>query len=721
MAYAEGWWVGLQGQRFCAESRCRGRRFPGRDEGGRGARRLLRWRQTGRLPSVMAQSREALLLAIRERNASYRTCRSVTEENQDLAQEVDRLREQLHRLEGEAVARVLAPAGDVQRSTGDALRNDALKLSPSLWPRLACGALQRLSPSDSADFCSAVEAVCATARDGLAPDPAAGHGAGAEGHAMNSDGGPGDRAPESVPSSGGGPGPAAPTKPAGLAASLTLEEVVSKFATHIVQDMLAADGIVDLGRLRAHEESFRQLLLDVCWHGAASALTVSKELAEQDRKRGASLPANTRTLMSEQLVDTHDKLAQAQQAVFASQAELLEAYGKLAASGKETAALRRQLVTVQGDLFKAHKELDEEVTFFRQVQEENRVQAAIIKSHGPHLQQLAAEIGALKDEREALHRKVCDLENLVLAMHEGQIAQARSLVSLSSLACTLSHRFTRAMDKRRQETCSLESLLSLALAVQPQSPGDAGTDGYGSLMLADECTPADCGGQGHVQSKAEGGVELGSRRAGLALNAAGIESWAREALEEAASDLRRIVQDVENEYECDGKELSAEAEALETHLLHHMATLQQMQGKHSAAAATLARVLADRHERDQRLSAVEAEAQDAARAAALLQATPAPLQRRSKRSASLGADASSPAHHTSPSDARDVKASPLAGVKRSGSFGSPGRADSPSSAGGIGMSFSTGPDGCFYMYAPLRVFAQCAVLQRASLGREEDS
>jgi hypothetical protein len=621
----------------------------------------------------------------------------VTEENQDLAKEVDRLREQLHRLEGEALARVLVPEGDGQRDAGEALRNDALKLSPSLWPRLACGALQRLSPKDSADFCSAVEAVCATAHTaGLAPcaPPRGGLTAEATGSP-----GAGGHMLDSAPSSEA-PGEAA-QEPAGPASSITLQEVLSRFATHIVQEMLASGGTVDLRRLQAHEESFRQLLLEVCWHGAASALAVSKDLAEQDRKRAASIPANARTVMSEELLDTHDQLAQAQQVVFASQAEVLEAYRKLAASGKETAALRKQLVAVQGDLFKAHKELNEEVTFFRQVQEENRVQAAIIKSQVPHLQQLASELSALKDERAALHRKVCDLENLVLVMHGGQVAQAKSLVSLSSLASALLHRFTRVMDKRRHESGSLESLLSLALAAQPQLAGDTDAEAHRRLMWTDEHTPGDGEGEGLEQSRDEGDdAGLGSRRAGLALKAAGIETWAREALEEAAADLRRIVQDVENEYESDGKELSGKTHDLEAHLAHHMTIHQQLEDKHSAAAATLVRVLADRQGSMQRQSSLMAEAHDAAIAAAMSQASPVPLQplqRRKNRSASLGGDASSPAEHKSPPDLHDARASPLAGVKRSESFSSPSRTYSSSASGGIGMSFSTGPDGCFYM------------------------
>jgi len=634
----------------------------------------------------MVRPREALLLAIRERNASYRTCRSVTEENQDLAKEVDRLREQLHRLEGEALARVLMPEGDAQRDAGEALRNDALKLSPSLWPRLACGALQRLSPKDSADFCSAVEAVCATARGGLAAEATGCPGAGC--HMLDS------------ATSSEAPGEAA-QEPAGPAASLTLQEVLSRFATHIVQEMLASGGTVDLRRLQAHEESFRQLLLEVSWHGAASALAVSKDLAEQDRKRAASIPANARTVMSEELLDTHDQLAQAQQVVFASQAEVLEAYRKLAASGKETAALRKQLVAVQGDLFKAHKELNEEVTFFRQVQEENRVQAAIIKSQVPHLQQLASELSSLKDERAALHRKVCDLENLVLAMHGGLIAQAKSLVSLSNLTSALLQRFTRVMDKRRHETVSLESLLSLALAAQPQLAGDADAEAHRRRMWTDEHTPVDGEGAGLEQSRDDGvDAGLGSKRSGLALNAAGIETWAREALEEAAADLRRIVQDVENECESDGKDLSAKTLDLEAHLAHHMTLHKQLQDKRSAAAATLVRVLADRQGRMQQQSQLKEEAHDAAIAAAMSQASPVPLQplqRRKTRSASLGGDASSPAEHKSPPDSQHARASPLAGVKRSESFGSTSRTYPSSASGGIGMSFSTGPDGRFYM------------------------
>ena len=53
--------------------------------------------------------RDALLLAIQERNVAYKTCRSVTEENQALTHEVDYLREQLHRLEAENASLVRVP------------------------------------------------------------------------------------------------------------------------------------------------------------------------------------------------------------------------------------------------------------------------------------------------------------------------------------------------------------------------------------------------------------------------------------------------------------------------------------------------------------------------------------------------------------------------------------------------------------------------------------
>ena len=367
--------------------------------------------------------RETLLQAIRDRNAAYRTCRSVTEENHELAQEVDRLRAVLHRLEQANLEQ--ASQQDVAHSTsnvldaGEALRNDALRISPLLWPRLAYGVVQRLSSSDPADFCSAVEAVCAGAKDRLVEDLAvnAATGCGAtppvespSAHAVM---------PPSDPSGAPGSGPipchdqknpfaSADTGVAtpGKAISMTLQDVVSQFATHIVRHMLESSGRVDLGQLRAHEESFRRLLLEACCQSASSKLDVSKDLADKDRKKAAGMPSGMRTLMSEELLETHEKLAEAEQAVFSSQAELLEAYRKLSASGKEVAALRKELVAVQGELLRAQKELSEEVAFFRQVREENRVQAAIIKNHGPLLQQLNAEQGALLEERAALRRKV---------------------------------------------------------------------------------------------------------------------------------------------------------------------------------------------------------------------------------------------------------------------------------------------------------------------------
>ena len=645
--------------------------------------------------------REELLQAIRDRNAVYRTCRTVAEENQDLAQEVDRLRLQLHRLEQDALlgSQPLArPAGDA-----GALRNDALRLSPLLWPRLAFGAVQRLSTSDSADFCRAVEAVCACAKD---------HCSAADAGVYSGDGDSvravqvavtGVHVRDVAVSS---PARQADCEGTGDAVStlarrdsmsrggytdrmMTLEDVVSHFATSIVQGMLAMDGRVDLGRLRAHEESFRRMLLDVCWHSASSALAVSKELAEQDRKRAVSMPPNMRTLMSEELVETHEKLALAEKAVFSSQAELLDAYRQLASSGKETVTLRKQLVALQGESFKAHKELNEEVSFFRQVQEENRVQAAILKSHGPQLQQLSNEIRALKEARVALHRKVCDLEDLVLVMQEGQVAQAKSFVTLSNVARTAADRLNVVMDKRCRETCSLESLLSLALTAPPPSPGELQDD---DDQYSYQHTPKD--------EEQEGG-QGSSRRAGLVLNTAqdGMEGWAREALEEAAADLRRIVHDVGNEYGSEARVLEMLVEGLEPQVAHHMAILQKLQAPHGAAAATLARVLADKDGRHARLLAAEAAAQNAHVAH---HHTPSagqavPLQRREHRSISLDCQ-------LGPKTSGDVRGGTLFGRAN---------LDSPGNAGGIGMSFSTGTDGCFYITG-LRLgspAALCGLLQ----------
>jgi len=647
--------------------------------------------------------REELLKAIRDRNAVYRTCRTVAEENQDLAQEVDRLRAQLHRLEQDALlgSQPLArPAGDA-----GALRNDALRLSPLLWPRLAFGAVQRLSTSDSADFCRAVEAVCACAKDHCTAADADFHsGDGDRGRAMHA-AVAGVHVQDVAVSSPAlqadcdckGTGDAVSTLERLESLSrggyterlMTLEDVVSHFATSIVQGMLATDGRVDLGRLRAHEESFRRMLLEVCWHSASSTLAVSKELAEQDRKRAVTMPHNMRTLMSEELVETHEKLALAEKAVFSSQAELLDAYRQLASSGKETATLRKQLVALQGESFKAHKELNDEVTFFRQVQEENRVQAAILKSHGPQFQQLSNEIRALKEERVALHRKLCDLEDLVLVMQEGQMAQAKSFVTLSNVARTAADRLNVVMDKRCRETCSLESLLSLALTAPPPSPGELKDD---DDQYSYQHTP-----KHEEQEEGQGS----SRRAGLVLNMAqdGMEGWAREALEEAAADLRRIVHDVGNEYGSEARVLEMLVEGLEPQVAHHMAILQKLQTPHGAAAATLARVLADKDGRHARLLVAEAAAQNVHVAH---HHTPAagqavPLQRREHRSISLDCQAG-------PKTSGDVRGGTLFGRAHP---------DSPGNAGGIGMSFSTGTDGCFYITG-LRLgspAALCGLLQ----------
>jgi len=653
--------------------------------------------------------RGELLAAIRERNSTYRAYTSAADENQALAQEVDGLRAQLHRLERDALAaqEVLAAGrhGEASRPD-DALRNDALRLSPSLWPRLAFGALQRLSPSDSADFSSAVEAVCATAKDwgGAAAADASGARPGVGDDMSGQDVGAGAHSGEELGFTRAERGEPVVAQGAEL---LTLGDVVSQFATHIVLGMLSSGSRVDLRRLRAHEDHFRRMLLEVCWQGAASTIPVSKDLAEQDRKRGTSVPPSMRTLMSEELLETHEKLAVAEQSVFASQAELFEAYRKLAASGKETAALRKQIVTLQGELSKAHKELNEEVGFFRQVQEENRVQAAIIKGHAPQVLQLKNEIRALKEERSALERKVYDLEDLVLMIHEGQETSAQAVVSLSKLAYTAADRLAVVMDKRNRETCSLESLLSLAMAATPQSPSGQGH----------EHTPKD---EEEVEEEAAG---PSPRRVGMDANTAlgGMEGWAREALQEAAADLRRIVQDVEGEYESEARGLEVLLQRLEPQLARHQALVQQLQSSHSAAAATLARVRADRSTREQRLSLSEADAHDAALAAAAAEdavaagaglpsaAAAAGLQRRN-RSMSLDA---APGPNAGNAHGSDSKAKSGAAERKGSSFSSASRVDSPSSSGGIGMSFSTGHDGFFYITGlrPGSPAALCGLLQ----------
>jgi hypothetical protein len=525
----------------------------------------------------MSSQREKLLNAIRERNTSYRACQSVTEENHRLAQEVDRLREQLHRLEQVALAascraRRVGAHSDAS-DEGGAFRNDALRLSPSLWPRLAFGALRRLSPSDSVDFCSAVEDVCSTAKD-WTEDVTTAHASAKTHHIAF------DASTEQTAVATAGQAQSAarheilPTAgAAGGKQTMTLEDVVNQFSTHIVRGMLASNGKVDLGRLRTHEESFRRILLEVCWHGAASSIPVSSDLAEEDRKRSANMPPYMRILMSEELIETHDKLALAEQAVFASQTELFEAYSKLAANGKEVAALRKQLVAVQGDLVKAQKELSKEVAFFRQVQEENRVQAAIIKSHSPHVQQLSEEIRALTDDRTALCRQVWDLEQLVLLMREAQVAQAHCLSSLTKLAYTAADRLTVVMDKRHRETCALHALLSLAVSAAPPSPDEfdefAHADAQHAARLWADEQPQDADHAERLRTDARAHPSapqdvthtpqdsdsaeqhaVDARRKGLALNTAlggagGMQGWAREALEEAAADLHRMVQDVE--------------------------------------------------------------------------------------------------------------------------------------------------------------------------------
>ena len=113
----------------------------------------------------MQKSRQEILEAIRERNSAYCAFKSVTDENQRLAQEVDGLRAQLHRLEKEML---VASQGQsrVELLPDNTLRNDALKLSPSLWPRLAFRALQHLSPSPG----SSVSSFGVSAEDGEESD-----------------------------------------------------------------------------------------------------------------------------------------------------------------------------------------------------------------------------------------------------------------------------------------------------------------------------------------------------------------------------------------------------------------------------------------------------------------------------------------------------------------------------------------------------------------------
>ena len=214
----------------------------------------------------MQQSREDILEAIRERNSAYLSYRSVTDENQHLAQEVDSLRTQLHRLEKEVLAASQGQNGVAPRAD-DALCNDALRLSPSLWPRLAFGVLQRLSPSDSSAFSSAVEAVCATASDCTKDDAVPGHGVGA---ALPIPGGGAEKHDSNASSHSEveagvaglaqvekGPVDSRAVGVREAASVLTIEDVVSQFATHIVQDMLSSESRVDLRRLRAHEDHFR--------------------------------------------------------------------------------------------------------------------------------------------------------------------------------------------------------------------------------------------------------------------------------------------------------------------------------------------------------------------------------------------------------------------------------------------------------------------------------
>lgn len=656
--------------------------------------------------------RDALLEVIRERNVAYRTCRSVTEENQALTHEVDYLREQLHRLEHGALLastqggqrRPGGSSADMQ-DEGGTLCNDALKLSPLLWPRLAFGAVRRLSPSDSAEFCCAVEAVCATAKDWNPAGPAA-------------DGD--DRAHTMDASSGGGQHSSQDPLPKSAASAATklttLEDVVNEFCTNIVRNMLAQEGKVDLGRVHAHEDSFRRILVEVCYQHAASPLGVSKDLAEQDRKRANSMPPNQRTLMSEELIETHQKLASAEQAMFASQAELLDAYRKLAASGKEVALLRKKLVAVQGDLFKANKELNDEVAFFHQVQEENRVQAVIIKSHGPQVQELRNEIRQLKDQRTALQRKVWDLEDLVLMMQQGEVAQARCLASVSKLAVTAADRVWVVMDKRRRETSSLESLLTLAVSAPPLSPSEPGAHAAEQYAFHEQHVFHDCLDSDTPKDDEEDAGGTGSGLTGLVLTnvgargMAGMQGWAQEALQEAAADLRRIVHDVDLELVSEAQRLETMMLDLEPHLARHVALLQERQAAHLPAAATLARVLADQDSRHQRMSNLELEAHNAAMSDNVQwkASTPTPaLQRRPNRSISLGCE-STPKTPSLPTGT-DAKASPF--DRKGSASATPARLDS--NGGGIGMSFSTGSDGCFYVTGlrPGSPAALCGLLQ----------
>lgn len=215
------------------------------------------------MASKMASPRASLLKAMRERNIRYGTCRSMAEETQDLANEVSSLRTQLHKLEQEAL--LVQSAGDANDSVcgtsvaggggttgmpgaaalGVALRHDALQLSPSLWPRLAYGALQALPPAEVlqnsspglGEFCSAVHAVCGrTLEDSSTVVDASDNTCSGQRHNE-------------------------------VAQGMTLDDVICQFLTHIVRAMLAVDNRVNARRLRRHEEDFRRVLLEACISG----------------------------------------------------------------------------------------------------------------------------------------------------------------------------------------------------------------------------------------------------------------------------------------------------------------------------------------------------------------------------------------------------------------------------------------------------------------------
>ena len=707
--------------------------------------------------------RDAVLSAIRERNAAYRTFTSLSQENQFLADEVERLRSQLHSLEQQHLleaSRSRRQNAETPGAGDDVLQNDALRLSPMLWPRLAFGALQRLTTTQPADFRSAVEAVCATAQDWSEHLPSNDPECASLVHSSA-----GRETCTERPECGEEQSLAVRAHAPFAKRLLTLEDVVAEFATHIVRSMLLSGDRVDLVCLREREEEFRRLLLEVCCTHAVSNVDVSRELAEMDRKKPAKMPS-MRTLMSEELIETHEKLALAEQAAFSSQAELLESYRTLASSGKEVASVRKQLVAVQGDLLKARRELHEEVAFFRQVQEENRVQAAIIKSHGPHLQQMTGELCALKEERAALKRKVLDLEDLVVALHASNLSQARAAVSLAQLARTATDRLSVVMARRAHETRSLESLVSLALTAKPPSPADGAhvvslAQGYQELTQTDADDiiwpnrdtahapreppeAADvascCHSEGEMEAAADsllGVSEMPRQAAALG----GMEGWAREALEEAVSDLRRLVQDVELDGGAEAQALGSVLVSVEEQLAHYQAATQHLCAPHCCSAATLARVLADHGSRTAQGPAALASPSPQGTANGVWspdavltpteQAGSTPLQPRGHRSFSLGGEADplrgradrnssfSGGEHdpdlvlSHARQASEGKGKAAGSARKRGGSGAESHPDSPGSAGGIGMSFSTGHDGCFYITGlrPGSPAALCGLLQ----------